>query len=192
KLVLMVAGVAPLLAGMYIPLYLIGLVSDRDASAAYIAGSTAVGYALGAVLTPALGVFSDRKQNKSSLLLGVLLLLAVALLGIVAFREVLVVSALAVVVGVASQWLVMLQNAILMLRISAERSTTFFLANQLPFYAGLPLGLLFGIGAIRISGSVANALVMVGCLFLLGAAVWLRPTLRELRRSAVPGPSAVG
>ena len=83
-----------------------------------------------------------------------------------------------------------IKDAILMLRISSERSTTFFLANQLPFYAGLPLGLMFGIGAIRLSGSVANALVMVGCLFLLGAAVWLRPTLRELRASGVTDASA--
>jgi MFS family permease len=186
KFVLMVAGVGPLLAGTYIPLYLIGLGSDRNAIAASIAGSTAIGYALGAVLTPALGLFSDRKQNKSSLLLGVLLLLAVTMLGTVAFHEVLVVCALAVVVGVASQCLTVLQNAILMLRLSDERSTTFYLANQLPFYAGLPLGLLVGIGAIQITGSVANALVMVACLFLLGAAVWLSPAMRESRPAAVP------
>src|SRR5262249_7440997 len=68
----MIAGVAPLLASTYLPLYLLALVRDPIASAAYISASTAIGYLLGTVLTPALGAFSDRRENKPSLLLDIL------------------------------------------------------------------------------------------------------------------------
>ncbi len=49
KIVILVAGVAPVLAGIYIPLDLIGLVDDPARSAAYIAASSALGYVIGAV-----------------------------------------------------------------------------------------------------------------------------------------------
>src|SRR5262249_29238179 len=62
KVLMMIAGVAPPLASTYLPLYLLALVGDPVGSAAYISASTAIGYLLGTVLTPALGAFSDRRE----------------------------------------------------------------------------------------------------------------------------------
>jgi MFS-type transporter involved in bile tolerance (Atg22 family) len=173
-----------LLAGAYIPLYLISLVSDPSTSAGYIAAATSLGYILGILLAPAIGAFADRNRNAPELLLGVLLLLALAVLTMVTVHNAVVVSALAVVVAVASQWLTLLQNAILMQGASREGATTFFLANQLPYFAGFPLGVAVAISAISVSGSVANALALVGVLFALGAITWIRPMRRESRALA--------
>ena len=172
KVIILVAGVAPVLAGIYIPLDLIGLVNDPARSAGYIAASTALGYLIGAVSTPPLGVFVDRRRNASGLLLAVLVYVAVVAVVVSRTTDPLVVSMLTVGLTVGGQWLGMLQNTIMLRDVPAETATTFFAANQLPFYGGLPLGLGLGIGAVGLTGSVANALLVIAGMFGFSAVVW--------------------
>jgi Na+/melibiose symporter-like transporter len=174
KALIFLAGVAPVLAGIYVPLFFLRLVEDPRLSAGYISASTAAGYILGGVLTPALGVFVDRRQNVRQVLFAVLL--AVTLLAAVmpSLRDPLVVSALTIALTLGSQWLNTLVNAVLLLEVSHDSPTTFFAVNQLPFYAGLPVGLALGITAVGATGSVENALLVVAAMFGLSAVVWGR------------------
>src|SRR3712207_5492746 len=121
---------------------------------------TGASYVLGLLLTPALGYAADRWHNQAHLVLGVLLLAGGALLLICLTDSPLVVSGLAVVVGICGRWLTTLQNAILLTLASGEQKTSFFMANQLPLFAGLPIGLLLAIGVIGMTGSVTSALVL--------------------------------
>ncbi len=84
----------------------------------------------------------------------------------------LVVSVLTVGLMVGGQWVGMLQSAIMLREVPVETATTYFAANQLPFYGGLPLGLGLGIGAVGLTGSVANALLVVAGMFGFSAVVW--------------------
>jgi MFS family permease len=172
KFIILIAGVAPVLVGIYIPLYLIGLVNDQGRSASYIAASTALGYLIGGISTPLLGTYTDRRRNAPGLMLAVLGFVAVVALTLSRTRDPLEVSVLAVALTVGGQWLNVLQNTIMLLEVPRERATTFFAANQLPFYGGLPLGLGLGIGAVGLTGSVANALLVVAAMFGVSAAVW--------------------
>jgi MFS family permease len=181
-----IAAVGPLLAATYLPLLLIALAPDTGVSAAAIAASTGAGYLLGLVLTPALGLLVDRVGQPGPLLLGVLLAMAGALLLAGLSGDILVVSALAAAIGVGGRWLNALQNAILLRLAAAGDATTFFMANQLPFYAGLPLGLLLATGAIGATGSIGDAVLLVGGLFGLGAVLWGRHLWQERAAPAVP------
>jgi MFS family permease len=178
KFIILVAGVAPVLAGIYVPLYLIGLVDDPTRSAGYIAASTALGYLIGGVSTPALGAFTDSRHNASGVLLVVLGFVTLVAGALSRTSDPLAVSVLTVGLIIGGQWLSMLQSTIMLLEVPPETATTFFAANQLPFYAGLPLGLGLGIGAVGLTGSVANALLMVAAMFGLSAVVWWRHVRR--------------
>lgn len=174
KFIILVAGVAPVLAGIYIPLYLIKLVEDPAQSASYIAAATALGYVIASVVTPLLGAFTDRRRNASEALLVILGILAVVAVAMSQITSPLVVSLLAVALTVAGQCVNVLQNAIMLTYVPRDAATTFFAANQLPFYAGLPLGLGFGIGAVGLTGSLANSLLVVAAMFAVSALIWWR------------------
>jgi MFS family permease len=192
KALIFLAGVAPVLAGIYIPLYFIGLVQDPGQSAGYISASTALGYVLGGFVTPALGVFIDRHQNASQTLLAVLVIVtgAVALLSRV--HDPLVASALAVALTLGFQCVNMLQNAVLLQEVTRESPTSFFAVNQLPFYAGLPVGLALGITAVSATGSVDNALLVVAAMFGLSAAIWTRHLQRRAKEGSARAHSLTG
>jgi predicted MFS family arabinose efflux permease len=185
KALVFLAGVAPVLAGIYIPLYFLRLVDDPRLSAGYISASTAVGYVLGGVLTPALGVFVDRRQNARQVLF-VMLLAATLLAGLLpSLRDPLVVSELTVALTIGSQWLNTLVNAVLLLEVSRDSPTTFFAVNQLPFYAGLPVGLALGITAVGATGSVENALLVVAAMLGLSALIWGWHLRSRVKRTAM-------
>jgi predicted MFS family arabinose efflux permease len=136
-------------------------------------------------LTPALGYWSDRWDNKAELLMIVLLVLAVAMALIALSGDPLVVSALAVVVGTGGRWLNTLQRAIQLALATETQRTTFFMANQLPFYGGLPVGILLAMTAVQLTGSVTNAILVVSGLFALGAAIWFQHLWRQRTKRAV-------
>lgn len=187
KVIILVAGVAPVLAGIYIPLYLIKLVQNPAQSAGYIAASTTLGYALASVTTPLVGAYTDRRRNASNVLLAILVLLAVIATALSQTTNPLAVSLLAVALTVSGQCLTMLQNAIMLAHVPHESATTFFAANQLPFYGGLPLGLGFGIGAVSLTGSLGNALLVVAAMFSVSAVVWTWHLARTMARQSTSG-----
>src|SRR5205085_2008141 len=113
KFVILVAGVAPVLAGIYIPLYFIRLVGDPARSAGYIAASTALGYLIGGVATPLLGSFTDRRHNAPGGLLAVLVLVTIAATAASQTTNPVAVAGLTVALTVGGQCLNMLQNAIM-------------------------------------------------------------------------------
>jgi MFS family permease len=172
KALIFLAGVAPVLAGIYIPLYFLRLVEDPRLSAGYISASTAAGYILSGALTPALGVFVDRRQNARRVLFAVLLAATLLAVLMPSVRDPLVVSALTVALTICSQWLNTLVNAVLLLEVPRDSPTTFFAVNQLPFYAGLPVGLALGITAVGATGSVENAMLVVAAMFGISAVIW--------------------
>ena len=187
KVIILVAGVAPVLAGIYIPLYLIKLVEDPSRSAGYIAASTTLGYALASVATPLVGAYTDRRRNASSVLLAILVLLAVIAAAMSQTANPLAVSLLAVALTVSGQCLSMLQNAIMLTHVPHDSATTFFAANQLPFYGGLPLGLGLGIGAVSLTGSLGNALLVVAAMFGVSAAIWFWHLASNATRHSASG-----
>ncbi|HEX5415356.1 MAG TPA: MFS transporter [Chloroflexota bacterium] len=187
KVIILVAGVAPVLAGIYIPLYLIKLVEDPSRSAGYIAASTTLGYAMASVTTPLVGAYTDRQHNASSVLLVMLVVLAGIAAAMSQTTNPLVVSLLAVALTVAGQCLTMLQNALMLTHVPDESATTFFAANQLPFYGGLPIGLSLGIGVVGLTGSLGNALLVVAAMFGFSAAVWWRHVAHNPARRATSG-----
>jgi|GEM_PF-3194360 len=187
KVIILVAGVAPVLAGIYIPLYLIKLVEDPSQSAGYIAASTTLGYAMASVLTPLVGAYTDRWRNASIVLLAILVLLAVIAAAMSQTTNPLAASLLAVALTVSGQCLTMLQNAIMLAHVPHESATTFFAANQLPFYGGLPIGLSLGIGVVGLTGSLGNALLVVAAMFGVGAAVWWWHVAHNMARRSTSG-----
>jgi MFS family permease len=187
KVLMLVAGVAPALAGIYLPLYLLSVVTDSTRSAGYIATSTAIGYAVVGTSTPAVGAFADRRHNHRELLLGVLVFTAMILITIAHVHDPLVVSGLSIVMTIAGQWLSMLQNAILLLEVSPDTSNTFFAVNQLPFYVGSPVALSLGLGITAVTGSIANTLFFVAGLFAAGALVWALHLLQVRPRNSALG-----
>ena len=181
KAVIAVAAAGPLLAGTFLPLVLIELVADPGRSAGYLAAATAAGYVLALLLLPALGLWADRRGNTPALLLAVLATVAVALALTGLSRRPLVVAGVIVLVSFGGRWLNTLQRALQLELATAGQRTTFFMANQLPFFAGLPVGLLLAMAAIRLSGSVATALLVVAALFAGGAVLWGDQLWRQRR-----------
>jgi len=184
KVLMLVAGAAPALAGIYIPLYLLSVVGDSTRSAGYIALSTVIGYVIAGASTPALGAFADRKHNHHQLLLGILLFVALTVVAISRLHDPVMVSGLAVVFTIGGQWFSMLQNAILLLEASSDSPNTFFAVHQLPFYIGTPLALALNIGIITFTGSVPNTLVFVAGLFVAGALIWGQHVIKS--RASLP------
>jgi MFS family permease len=190
KAVIAVAAAGPVLASTYLPLLLIGVVADPARSAGYLAAASAAGYVLAMLLTPALGHWSDRRGNKPTLLLVVCATLAVALALVGVSSRALVVAGVVVLVSIGGRWLNMLQRAIQLELATAEQRTTFFMANQLPFFAGLPAGLLLSMVVVQVTGSIVNALLVVSLLFAGGAALWGDQLWRQ-RRVVPAGTPAV-
>jgi MFS family permease len=179
KAIILIAGVAPVLAGIYIPLDLIKLVGDPTRSATYIAASTTLGYLLASAATPVVGAYTDRRRNAPRVLLAALVFLTLIAAALSQATNPLAVSLLAVALTVGGQCLNMLQNAIMLAQVPRDSATTFFAANQLPFYGGLPLGLGLGISAVGLTGSLGNALLVVAAMFGISAAIWWRHVVKK-------------
>jgi MFS family permease len=194
KAVIAVAATGPVIASTYLPLLLVGAVADPRRSAGYLAAATATGYVLAMLLTPALGHWADRRGNKPALLLAVLGTVAVALALVGVSSQPPVIAGVIVLVSIGGRWLNVLQRAIQLELATAEQRTTFFMANQLPFFAGLPVGLLLAMVVIQLTGSVVNALLVVSLFFAAGAILWgdqlWRDQLGRRRHAALAGTRA--
>jgi MFS-type transporter involved in bile tolerance (Atg22 family) len=188
KALMFVAGVAPALAGICVPLYLLSVVGDPGRSAGYIAASSAISYAVVGMSAPALGAFADRWNNHRRLLLGALLFAAMVLVTLAHAHEPVVVSALSVCLAVGGQWLSVLLNAIQLLEVSPEATNTFLAANQIPFYVGSLLALSLGVGITAATGSVANTLLFVAGLFAAGACILALHLMSPRANSFRAGP----
>jgi MFS family permease len=187
KVVIAVAATGPAIAATYLPLLLLGLDADPRRSAGYLSAATSAGYVLALLVTPVLGAWSDRRGNKPALLLAVLTTVSLALALVGMSSRPLAVAGVIVVVSLGGRWLGVLQRAIQLELATAGQRTTFFMANQLPFFAGLPVGLLLAMVAIQLTGSVVNALLVVSLLFAGGAALWGEQLWR--RRAVAPASS---